>query len=363
MQQLNTPLCRELGMTVPIFGFAHSVDVTAALTNAGGMGVYGAARDAPDAIPGKLAAIREQVGDKPFGVDIMLPKGMPQGKTLADLQAELPDAHRRFVDGLKNKYAVPEPQGDSFFNSMMRSDDFFEAQLEAALATDVDFVAFGTGFSPDRVARVKAAGKPVGALIGLPKHARAALDAGIEIIVAQGTEAGGHTGEVSTMTLVPQIIEMADRVPVLAAGGIGHGSQIAAALAMGVQGVWLGTCWLTTSEHALAESKVTKLLAADSRDTVITRASSGKPQRQLKSNWSEEWAAPNAPTPLKMPYQHALVGDLITAVEERDITPLLTEPAGQGVVWCRQVESVAEVVARLMGETENALAALSAILK
>jgi len=365
MSPINTPLCRDLGMTVPIFGFAHSVDVTAALTNAGGMGVYGAARDAPDAIPDKLRAVRAQVGDKPFGVDIMLPKGMPQNQTLADIQAALPEAHKAFVAGLQSKYAVPAPAGDSFFNSELRSDDFFEAQLAAALSTDVDFVAFGTGFTRPRVDQVKQAGKRVGALIGLPKHARAALDCGIEVIVAQGTEAGGHTGEVSTLTLVPQVVDMAGAmaspVPVLAAGGIGHGSQIAAALALGAQGVWLGTAWLTTAEHALADGKVAKLLAAGSGDTVITRASSGKPQRQLRSNWSQEWAAPDAPAPLKMPYQHALVGDLITAVEERDITALLTEPAGQGVAWCRQVEAVADTVARLMTETKQALNSLSGL--
>ncbi len=361
MSPINTAPCRDLGMTVPIFGFAHSVDVTAALTNAGGMGVYGAARDTPDAIPEKLNAVRDQVGDKPFGVDIMLPKGMPADKSLADIRAELPEGHKAFVAGLHAKYDVPAPAGESFFNSTMRSDDFFAAQLDAVLATDVDFVAFGTGFTEDRVRQVKDAGKPVGALIGLPKHARAAIDCGIEIIIAQGTEAGGHTGEVSTLTLIPQIVEMAGQIPVLAAGGVGHGSQIAASLAMGAQGVWLGTTWLTTEEHALAGGKVAKLLAADSGDTVVTRASSGKPQRQLRSKWSDEWADPGAPAPLKMPYQHALVGDMITAVEERDITPLLTEPAGQGVVWNRRVEKVSDVVTRLMAETDEALAALAQI--
>ena len=354
MTSLNTPLCRDLSMSVPIFGFAHSIDVTAAISLAGGMGIYGAARDEPDAISGKLNAVRAKVGDKPFGVDIMLPKGMPDG-TLDELRAGLPDGHLRFVEQLKAQYEVPDAAGNSFFNSSMRSDAFFEAQLDAVLSTDVDFVAFGTGFDRDRVARVKAAGKPVGALIGLPKHARAALDAGIEVIVAQGTEAGGHTGQVSTLTLIPQVVEMAGGVPVVAAGGIGHGSQVAASLAMGAQGAWLGTAWLTTEEHALGDGKVAKLLAADSNDTVITRASSGKPQRQLKSMWSEVWAAPNAPEPLKMPYQHALVGDLITAVEEREITPLLTEPAGQSVAWCRDVESVAAVIERLMAETDQAL--------
>lgn len=355
MTNIQTPLCRRLGIELPIFGFSHSVAATAAITNAGGYGVYGAARDEPVVVAARLAEIRGLVGKRPFGVDVMLPKGMPDHATLDEVRAELPAEHVAFVDTLRRKYAVPDARGKSFFNSMLRTADFFDGQLEAVFASDVDMIAFGVGFSADVVARAKAVGKLTAALIGLPKHARRALDAGVEVIVAQGAEAGGHTGEVSTLALVPQVVAMAADVPVLAAGGIGHGSQVAAALAMGAEGAWLGTRWLTTLEHALDAAKVEKLLRAGSDDTVVTRASSGKPQRQIRSQWSEEWQATGAPEPLKMPYQHALVGDLITAVEENRIDALLTEPAGQSVAWCEAVGSVAEVMIALRDETAQAL--------
>jgi NAD(P)H-dependent flavin oxidoreductase YrpB (nitropropane dioxygenase family) len=358
MTSLKTPICRRLGIEVPIFGFSHSVAVTAALTNAGGFGVFGAAREAPHEVAESLAQVRKLVGDKPFGVDIMLPKGMPS-KSLDELQADLPNDHVAFVDNLKRKYEVPPAENQGFFNSQVRSPEFFQGQLDAVLESDVNMLAFGVGFTPDAVKRANAKNMITAALIGHPKHVQAAVDAGVEVIVAQGGEAGGHTGEISTLTLVPQSAEMSGGRPVLAAGGIGHGSQIAASLAMGAEGVWLGTKWLTTTEHQLEQGKVDKLLASGSGDTVVTRASSGKPQRQIRSQWSQEWSAPNAPDPLKMPYQHALVGDLIISVEENDITPLLTEPAGQSVAWCREVSSVADVVDQLVAETRDALSRLA----
>ena len=358
MVSLTTPICRQLGIELPIFGFSHSVEVTAALTQAGGFGVYGAAREAPEEVAENLAKIRTLVGDLPFGVDIMLPKGMPD-KSLDELQADLPAEHVAFVDELKRKYDVPPAENQGFFNSLVRTPSFFDGQLEAVLDSDVNMLAFGVGFTAEAVKKANAKNMITAALIGQPKHTQAALDAGVEVIVAQGGEAGGHTGEISTLTLVPQSVAMAGGRPVLAAGGIGHGSQIAACMAMGAQGAWLGTKWLTTVEHQLEQGKVDKLVASGSADTVVTRASSGKPQRQIRSNWSQEWAAPDAPAPLKMPYQHALVGDLIISVEENDITPLLTEPAGQSVAWCKEVSSVADVVDELVNETKDALAQLS----
>ena len=357
----KTPICEQLGIDLPIFGFSHSVAVTAALTKAGGFGVYGAARESAEDIARHLAEIRDMVGDMPFGVDVMLPKGMPE-KTLEEIQAELPEQHKEFVEHLREKYDVPPAQNQGFFNSMVRTPDFFDDQLQAALESDVNMLAFGVGFTPEAVARAKDRNMLTAALIGHPKHAQSALHADVEVIVAQGAEAGGHTGEISTLTLVPQSVAMAEGRPVLAAGGIGHGSQIAASLAMGAQGVWLGTKWLTTHEHQLEQGKVDKLLAAGSGDTVVTRGSSGKPQRQIRSAWSDEWAAPDAPKPLKMPYQHALVGDLIISVEENDIEPLLTEPAGQSVAWCENVSTVADVVEELVEQTREALSRMATML-
>ncbi|MBT7666718.1 MAG: nitronate monooxygenase [Rhodospirillaceae bacterium] len=356
MVKIRTKLAERLGIDLPIFGFSHSVDVTAAITNSGGLGVYGIAHDPPDAVPGKLAAIRKLLGDRPLGIDIMMPKGMPEDETLENVRANLPGEQVAYVAGLTEKYQVPASTKKTFFNSVLRTPSYFEGQLQALLASDTDLVAFGVGLTPDAVSRLQAQGKLVGALIGSPHHFDAYRGVDLDFIVAQGTEAGAHTGQIGTMVMVPEIVQMAGDLPVLAAGGVGHGSQIAAALSMGAQGVWLGTTWLSASEHghgdhAIGDKLRAKLFAAGSGDTAITKGSSGKPQRQVRSAWTEAWADPNAPPPLKMPFQHALVGELLTAIDEHEVDPLLHSPAGQGVVWSKAERSVPEIMDDLAEQT------------
>ncbi len=256
---------------------------------------------------------------------------------------------------LRERYEVPAPTRPGFRSRFVRSQEVWDAQTDVVLASDADLFACGVGTPPAVVGRAKDAGMVTTALIGAPKHARAALAAGVDFLVAQGTDAGGHTGTIGTMTLVPQVVELAGAVPVVAAGGIGTGSQLAAALAMGAQGVWLGTLWLATEEHALGEVLLGQLLNADSGDTVITRASSGKTMRQVRTAWSDAWAAPDAPVPLKMPYQDLLVGDLVAGVDEHEVAPLMHQPAGQSVAWIHDREPVAVVMARLVREAEEAL--------
>ena len=338
MAQIKTAFAERLGIDLPIFGFSHSVDVTAAISEAGALGVYGIAHDPPETVPSRIKDICQSLGTRPLGIDIMMPKGMPEAETLETVQAGLPKTHVAFVEGIACRYSVPEATKKTFYNSVLRTPDYFEGQLRALVESDVELVAFGVGLTPDAVARLKSAGKVVGALIGSPHHFDAYRYVGLDFIVAQGSEAGAHTGSIGTMVLVPEIVEMAGDLPVLAAGGIGHGAQIAAAMAMGAQGVWMGTRWLTTVEHARGDHAIgdrlrEKLFAAGSGDTRVTRGSSGKPQRQIRSAWTEEWASPEAPEPLKMPYQHALVGDLFTAIEEHEVDALLHSPAGQSVTW------------------------------
>ena len=176
------------------------------------------------------------------------------------------------------------------------------------------------------------------------------------MIVAQGAEAGAHTGTVGTFTLVPQIVDACGDIPVLAAGGVATGRHVAAALALGAQGVWAGTIWLTTEEHTshMAPALVDKLLAASSADTVITRSNSGKTFRQIRTSWSDEWAAEGAPAPLKMPYQDVLVGDLLGAISEHEVAPLLHSGAGQGIGYATEVQPVAAVMERLVADAEAA---------
>jgi NAD(P)H-dependent flavin oxidoreductase YrpB (nitropropane dioxygenase family) len=358
---LHTSFAERLGIDVAVLGFTHTPEVAGAITRAGGLGVYGIAHDGPEEVPAKLSELRRWSGDgAPLGIDIMMPKGMPEDETLESVQARLPEEHRRFVDGIRERYQVPPSTTKTFFNSILRTPAYFEGQLQALLDSDVDLVAFGVGLTDDAVVRLKEAGKIVGALVGHPRHVERYEGLGLDFLVAQGSEAGAHTGAIGTMVLVPQVVQMAGDTPVLAAGGIGHGSQIAGALAMGAQGVWLGTAWLATEENSRGDHKVTpalraKLFAAGSGDTAITRGNSGKPQRQIRTKWIEEWESPNAPTPLPMPYQHALVGDLMTGIDEHEVEPLLHTPAGQGVVWTSEMRPVADVMADLVDQTQAAL--------
>jgi NAD(P)H-dependent flavin oxidoreductase YrpB (nitropropane dioxygenase family) len=353
---LRTEVCRRLGIERPIFGFSHEIDVVVAITRAGGFGVYGVARDDPQHIPAQLAKLRAALGERPYGVDLMLPAGMPDTAEPAAIAARIPQAHRDFVAGLRDKYAVPPAGHGNFFSNFVRSKALFAQQIEAVLASDVDVVATAVGLPPEVIARAKAAGKTTLALIGSPRHARSAIAAGAEILVAQGYDAGGHTGPIGTMSLVPQVVELArpHGVPVLAAGGIATGAQLLAALAMGAQGVWLGTAWLAARENHTQRTLLAKLIQAGSDDTVITRAHSGKPCRVVRSAWSDEWAAPGAPEPLKMPYQQALTGELLAAIEEHDVAPLVYEAAGQGVAWLEREESVADIIGRLLGQAQAA---------
>jgi NAD(P)H-dependent flavin oxidoreductase YrpB (nitropropane dioxygenase family) len=352
---LRSAICERLGIQYPIFGFSHSMEVTAAITNAGGFGVYGATRDMPEAISERLAQIRSMVGDRPFGADLLLPVGMADKSDWAAAKAEIPEAHTAFVEHLKQKYKVPEPTGKSFFSATVRSNELFEAQADAVLDSDVDLFASAIGTPRHIIERAKEARKTTLSLVGAPKHVKHAKAAGVDLLVAQGYDAGGHTGPIGTMSLVPQIVDAAGDVPVLAAGGIADGRQLVASLAMGAQGVWLGTVWLTTEEHRLNSKILAKLLKAGSTDTVLTRSHSGKTCRVVRTAWSEEWDAEGAPKPLKMPYQHVLIGDLLTGVMEHEIEPLMYEGAGQGVAWCNEVSTVERVIERLMAEAREAL--------
>jgi NAD(P)H-dependent flavin oxidoreductase YrpB (nitropropane dioxygenase family) len=358
---LQTRLSRQLGIDTPVFGFCHSPAVVAAICNAGGFGVLGATRHTPEEIEHELAWIRQQVGSRPFGVNLVLPDGMPEHNDREAIENQLPLAHRAFVQGLIEKYQVPPGSGPGERSRFVRSSEVADQQLEAVLRSDANLLACGIGAPADVIDRAKAGGKKVLALVGSPKHARAALAKPIDILVAQGYDAGAHTGTIGTFSLVPQIVDMAGNIPVLAAGGVASGRHIHAALAMGAQGVWMGTAWLTSAEFPMSGTMRDKLLRAGSDDTVISRADSGKTLRQIRSAWSEEWASRDAPVPLKMPWQDILVGDLLGAIDEHQIEPLLHMPAGQSIGYFNKVQTVAEIMANLMQGTQDSMQQLHSL--
>ena len=355
---LQTRLSKRLGIDNPIFGFTHDSAVVAAICRSGGFGVLGATRHTPEEIAHELAWIRQQVGNRPFGVNLVLPTGMPETNDRAAIEAQLPETHREFVLNLQRKYGVPAASQAGMRSRFVRSDEVAQQQLEVIMRSDVNLLACGIGSPMDVIERAKSCGKLVLALVGSPKHARSALKKPIDILVAQGYDAGAHTGVIGTFSLVPQIVDMAGDIPVLAAGGVATGRHVLAALAMGAQGVWMGTAWLTTTEYRIQDALRQKLLAAGSDDTVISRADSGKTLRQIRTAWSDEWAAPGAPSPLKMPLQDILVGDLLGAIDEHLIEPLMHYPAGQSIGYFNEVRSVSEVMRTIVDEAREGLARL-----
>ena len=357
----RTPLCDRLGIEIPIFSFSHSLEVTAAVSRAGGYGVFGATHDEPDAILEHAKKLKEMCEGRPFGLDILLPTVNVEKDDHAAAMAEIPDGHKAFVAKLRDKYHVPPATQGHLFVDHVRSQELFAAQANAVIASGANMFAMAVGTPADVVARAKAAGQVTLSLIGSPRHAARTRATGVDLIVAQGYDAGAHTGTVGTLSLVPQVVDLVGDVPVIAAGGIATGRQIAAALAMGAQGVWTGTMWLGTAEHAVDPIIAKQLINAGSEDTVISRSWSGKTLRMVRGAWSDEWAAPDAPKALKMPYQQVLVGEIVAAVKEHRVEPLMWTPAGQSVAYLREITSVDEVMRRLIDETEEALGRLAAL--
>jgi len=365
MSKLWSPLCEQLGIDTPIFGFAHDVATVAAISRAGGYGVYGATRRFPEEIRDELAEIRRLVGDRPFGVDLVLPPGMPEHNSREAIEAEIPLEHKDFVQSIIDRYQVPPASGPGMRTRFIRSSEIEANQIEAVLGSSVNLFACGIGAPKAVVQAAKARGQTTLALIGSPHHVQRSIDAGVDIIVAQGYDAGAHTGPIGTFSLVPQIVEAAGNLPVLVAGGVATGQHIAAALAMGAQGVWLGTAWLFSSEHQahMHPANTKKLIEASSGDTVITRSESGKTFRQVRTAWSQAWEAEGAPSPLKMPYQDVLVGDLLGAIEEHDIEPLIHSGAGQSVGYFNQVRPVQAIMNELEQGAVKALEAQAGFLR
>jgi len=305
-----------LGVEFPICAFSHCRDVVAAVTNAGGLGVLGAVAHSPKRLESELTWIEERTGGKPYGVDLLLPpkyvgaeEGGIDAKQARDL---LPEEHRAFVDDLLVRYGVPAPAEEQrqVSGGLNVSPKGYEPLLEVAFAHDIRLIASALGPPPaDLVERAHDRNVLVAALAGSMRHAQRHAAAGVDLIVAQGTEAGGHTGEVSTMVLVPEVVDAVAPIPVLAAGGIARGRQIAAALALGAEGVWCGSVWLTTEEAETAPVVKEKFLAAGSSDTVRSRSLTGKPARMLRTSWTDEWERQDTPAPLGMPLQSALVAE------------------------------------------------------
>ncbi|MGQ0830932.1 MAG: nitronate monooxygenase [Microthrixaceae bacterium] len=329
---MQTPITDMFGIDLPILAFSHCRDVVAAVSKAGGMGVLGSVAHSPEQLEVDLAWIEAEVGGRPYGVDLIVPAkyaGSDEGGlSLKAVQDLIPAEHVAFVNDILRRYDVPELPSDDdrpgagggpvrdTGSGMIFSAERAEPQLEIALSHRTALVVNALGPpTAHMIERAKEAGRRIGALAGAAQHAERHVNAGVDMIVAQGYEAGGHTGEIGTMVLIPEIVDAVGDVPVLGAGGIGRGRQMAAAMALGAAGVWCGSVWLTTEEAETHPVVKEKFLKATSADTIRSRSRTGKPARQLKSAWTEEWDDPSTPQPLGMPIQPVLVNAALDRID------------------------------------------------
>ncbi|HLI52713.1 MAG TPA: nitronate monooxygenase family protein [Acidimicrobiales bacterium] len=372
---MRTRVSELLGVEFPIVAFSHCRDVVAAVSAAGGFGVLGAVAHTPELLDTELAWIAEHSGGRPFGVDLLLPPKYVGAET-GGLDGEqigrlLPEEHRAFLDEMLSRYGVPAASGEGRRpgRGLNISPRGYEPLLDVAFSHPIRLVASALGPPPaDLVERAHRSDVVVAALAGTKDHALRHAAAGVDLIVAQGTEAGGHTGEVATMVLVPEVVDAVAPVPVLAAGGIARGRQIAAAMALGAEGVWCGSVWLTTEEAETPPVVKEKFLAARSSDTVRSRSLTGKPARMLRTAWTDEWERPDTPEPLGMPLQTALVAGAQARIHQAAAQPgsgardLATYFVGQVVGSLDRVRPARAVVLEMVEEFIDAAGRLGRLV-
>ncbi|MGE0097998.1 MAG: nitronate monooxygenase [Hydrogenophaga sp.] len=360
---MQTPICERLGCEVPIFAFSHCRDVVVEATRAGGFGVLGAVTFSPEQLERELKWIDDHVDGRPYGVDVLIPSNYDKDAEASEqpVQDMLPAEQRQFMEDLLAREGVPELGPDDAkaareeLSGRGRNSTPAGARklIDVALRhPQVKLVVSALGTPPRAlVDELHARGILVGSLCGKPEHAVDQREAGVDIIVAQGTEAGGHTGQISTLVLVPQVVDVvAPGMAVLAAGGISRGSQIAAAFALGAQGVWMGTVWLGTRESELTPMEKDVLFKARTEDAVQRKYQTGKTVRMIRSKASEAWEKPGAPKHLPPPLQNVLYHSARIRIEKARRADLCSFPAGQVVGTMRDETSVRQVMADLMNE-------------
>jgi NAD(P)H-dependent flavin oxidoreductase YrpB (nitropropane dioxygenase family) len=374
---MTSKLGAQLGIEFPLFAFSHCRDVVAAVSKAGGFGVLGATAFNPEQLAVELDWIDAHVDGKPYGIDVLIPENLSVAHeidlTSKTLAARIPQAHKDFVDGLLAQHGIA-PAGTHARTRDDAPPPFWPAEamelLRVAFDHPIKMIVNALGVPPPAmIAMGRDHGVPVGALAGAKEHALRLAAAGVDVIVAQGGEAGGHCGEVSTLVLIPETVRALKQggydIPVLAAGGIMTGAQMAACMAMGAAGAWTGSVWLATHESETSEIFREKMVAARSRDTVRSKGRTGKYSRQLVSAWTEAWEGEASPGALPMPMQSLIsepalrLADKAAAGGNAEARALVTYFVGQGVGLVENVTSARSVVQSFIEDYADAVETLT----
>lgn len=374
---MRTPRITDMfGIDFPLFAFSHCRDVVAAVSRAGGMGVFGAVHFTPEQLREELTWIDEHVDGRPYGIDLVMPEKYVREEGGAEFDADklwdlIPEEYPRFAAEICDRHGVPELSDEDAVrdtSSLAWSERVAREQFEIALEFSPALLANALGVPPaDIVERLHARGIKIAALVGRVRHAIKQKEAGVDVIIANGHEAAGHTGDITTMVLVPQVVEAVAPVPVLAAGGIGTGKQMAAAMVLGAQGAWCGSLWLTSSESELPREVREKLIEASSEQTARTRCVTGKPARHLVTPYTEAWDDPATLDPLPMPLQTMATTNALTRIQrkvhkEAGAQELATTPAGQVIGLIKQIRSCKQIVQELKEEYAEALGRIDELL-
>ena len=359
---LHTELCDLLGIEYPIVlagmgptvgggqGGVAGPELVAAVSNAGGLGVLGAAGFPPDRLEAQIRRIQD-LTDRPFGVDILLPSNVARRPSTRERPADprelLPAEQKDVIAGIREELHLPNVQAP---RADVRAPRFTpQEQVDTITGMQVAVLATGLGNPGPYVAQVHAAGGKVISLVGNVKNARRVAEGGADIVVAQGHEAGGHTGRVGTMALLPQVLDAVAPRPVVAAGGIGDGRGLAAALAMGCVGVWCGTMFIPTEEANLDRFRKQRILQASDEDTRVTRLYSGKTMRNITNELIEAWEDSGTQA-LPMGLQGLLIADIAEAAKQGEREDLLMNAAGQISGLLHELRPAAEVLEEMVRE-------------
>jgi NAD(P)H-dependent flavin oxidoreductase YrpB (nitropropane dioxygenase family) len=355
---MKSPICEMLGIEFPLVAFTHCRDVVVEVSKSGGLGVLGAAGFDAESLEIELAWIDEHIDGLPYGVDLIAPSSLSVSDedNSASKLAQVPQEHRDYALEILARHEV---DGSDVYQDQRGDTTAFLTQKQAANIVDVAFshpiklIANALGVPPRYMLEMgKKHGVAVAALVGAKEHAVRQVEAGVDILVVSGTEAGGHCGEVSTMVLVPEVCEAVagSNVAVLAAGGIVRGKQMAACMAMGAHGAWTGSMWLTVAEAETPSIIKQKYVQASSRETVRSKYRTGKYSRQLRSPWTEAWESEEAPKPLPMPIMSLVSEPALAKVGKlaegghAGAKQLATYWVGQGVGLMNDVQDTRTVV-------------------
>jgi NAD(P)H-dependent flavin oxidoreductase YrpB (nitropropane dioxygenase family) len=379
---MKTRICEMLGIDFPLVAFSHCRDVVAAVSRAGGFGVLGATAFSPEQLDLELKWIDDHIDGKPYGVDVLIPENLSikheRGVTSHSLIERIPQQHQEFVQKLLTEHGVelthePREAIERPPAGLSLQEEGALRLLEVAFQHPIKLIANALGVPPQSMLALgHRHNVPVAALVGAKEHAVRQAEAGVDIIIAEGWEAGGHCGEVSTLVLVPEVvraIKAIHDIPVLAAGGIMTGRQMAACIALGAAGVWTGSVWLATTESEVSEIFREKMLAARSRDTVRSKCRTGKYSRQLRSAWTDAWESPDSPPPLPMPFQSVISEPALRAAQRAaqngntKARELVTYFVGQGVGLLDSIKSSRVVVQEFMEEFAAALEEMAMLMQ